>query len=86
MNVTGNAIYAGCRHGMKNDKPWMNCFLDDEQDILQRMQIFVPQELHNTVVNLQPGSKVICTLRLYMRQTQRYPEPACTLVTIEPVK
>ena len=86
MNVTGNAIYAGAKHGMKNDKAWMNLFLDDEDDILQRMQIFVPSELHNTVANLQPGCRVSCSLRLYMRQTSKYPEPACSLVSIQAVK
>ena len=84
--VKGTAIYAGSRHGEKNGKTWMNAFLDDEKDMLARMQVFVPVELHNTRMGVAPGSRVSATLRLYMKQGQKFPEPACTLEGIEVIK
>ena len=86
MIVKGTAVYAGSRHGDKNGKTWMNTFLDDEKDMLARMQVFVPAELHNQVSGIAPGSRVSVTLRLYMKQGQKYPEPSCSLEGIEPLK
>lgn len=87
MLAAGRAIYVGNRSGEKNGKKWMNIFLDDPENPLQRLQVFVPSNLIGTVETLKPSSSVVVQLRVYMRQTDRkYPEVAISLIAIQPDK
>lgn len=83
MLATGRAIYVGNRSGEKNGKKWMNIFLDDPDNPLQRLQVFVPASLIDTIETFKPASSVKVQLRVYMRQTERYPEVAISLTAIQ---
>ena len=83
MICTGKAHYVGCRTGEKNGKTWMNVFLDDPENPLQRLQVFVPVDLQSKVSGIPVGSSVIAQLRVTMRQTDSYPAPSCSLTAIQ---
>lgn len=83
MLVIGHAVYVGNRSGEKNGKRWMNIFLDDPEKPLQRLQVFVPSDLISTVESFKPSSIVKAQLRVYMRQTERYPQVAVSLTAIQ---
>lgn len=82
MNCTGKANYVGSRSGEKNGKRWMNIFLDDVDNPLQRLQVYVPAEVQGMVDAVPVGSLVSVNLRVYMRQTDTFPVPTCSLVSI----
>lgn len=82
MNCTGKANYVGSRSGEKNGKRWLNIFLDDVDNPLQRLQVYVPAEVQGMVDAVPVGSLVSVTLRVYMRQTDSFPVPTCSLVSI----
>lgn len=83
MLTVGRAIYVGERSGEKNGKRWMNIFLDDPDNPLQRLQVFVPSDLISTVETFKPSSAVKVQLRVYMRQTDSYPQIAVSLTAIQ---
>ena len=82
MFCTGTAKYVGSRSGEKNGKRWMNIFLDDVDNPLQRLQVYVPAEVQSMVGAVPVGSLVNIDLRVYMRQTDTFPVPTCSLVSI----
>lgn len=82
MNCIGKANYVGSRSGEKNGKRWVNIFLDDVDNPLQRLQVYVPSEVQGMVDAVPIGSLVSVELRVYMRQTDSYPVPTCSLVSI----
>lgn len=83
MLAAGRAIFVGYRSGEKNGRKWMNVFLDDPDNPLQRLQVFVPQDLIPVVEGLPQSSHVKAQLRVYMRQTDNYPAPAISLIAIQ---
>ena len=83
MLATGRAIYVGNRSGEANGKRWMNVFLDDPDNPLQRLQVFVPSSLIDTIASFKPLSSVIVQLRVFTRQGDRYPDPALSLTAIQ---
>lgn len=69
MNVTFAALFAGERHGTKDDKDWCRVTLDDPLDPVDRMEVFVQDKtIIKYVGQLSPGSLVNCRARLYKNQ------------------
>ena len=83
MLVAGYGRLAGFREGTKNSKAWMNVFLDDLENPLDRLQLFVPEQLHNDVKSIQVGTNVRIDARIYMRSSKNgFSEMAGTLDAI----
>lgn len=71
MVLTGTAKVAGTRSGTKNQKVWMNLFLDDVSNPMDRLQVYVPEELQEDVSAIPVGSEVSVDLNMYMRTPEK---------------
>lgn len=87
MVFTGIGRLAGYREGSKNNKNWMNAFIDDAQNPLDRLQLFVADEVQGQVRNIPIGSDVQIEARIYMRSSSNgYSQIAGSLASITVVK
>ena len=86
MRFVGTGRLAGYRTGTKDKKDWMSLALDDVDDPMNRIQIFVPNDLHDTVADIFFGSVVEIAVNLYMKIPERgYSRLECTLLSIKQI-
>lgn len=71
MVLTGIGKVAGTRSGTKNQNVWMNLFLDDVSNPMDRLQVYVPKELQKDVSAIPVGSEVSVELNMYMRTPEK---------------
>ncbi|MDO4261343.1 MAG: hypothetical protein Q4C82_04635 [Eubacteriales bacterium] len=65
MLVSGKGKLVGIRHGEKNGKAWGNVYIDDELNLMERLQCFVNGDRLETVKRMAPGTVVEVHGRLY---------------------
>lgn len=65
MKVAGSGKLVGFRQGTKNGKRWGNVFIDDPENLLQRLQLFVRADAVAVVENIPVGSDVDVVMRVY---------------------
>lgn len=86
MKFVGTARLAGYRSGTKEKKDWMSLALDDVDNPMNRIQVFVPDDLQDTVADIAFGSEVTVVVNLYMRVPERgYSRLECTLLSIKQI-
>ena len=68
MLLTGKATFMGVRSGVKDGQRWANVYLDALDDLTERVQLFVRDELIDSALVLVPGSEVIVEARVYANQ------------------
>lgn len=68
MLVTGTAKFMGARSGSKDGRRWANVYLDACDNLIERVQLFVSDDLVDRVLLLVPGSDVSVSARIYANQ------------------
>lgn len=83
MILTGIGRIAGTRTGTKNGKTWMNLYVDDCKNPMERLQLFVPAEVQPSVSVIPVGADVRISVRFYMRTPENgYTQVAGSLDSI----
>lgn len=65
MIFSGIGRVAGIRTGKKNEKTWMMLFVDDCENPIERLQLYVPVAVQSSVSAIPVGSDVRISVRFY---------------------
>lgn len=65
MKSVGSGKLVGFRSGTKNGKDWGNVFIDDNENLLERVQIFVNANMVHEVKAIPVGSDVNVKFHVY---------------------
>lgn len=71
MRIAGVGKLVGVKEGNKNGKPWMIAYVDDEENLMERLQLFVRENLINDVHQIPIGSEITVQGRIYTRNSGR---------------
>lgn len=67
MKSVGSGKLVGFRTGEKNGKKWGNVFIDDVDNLMERIQMFVQSDMVDSVNQIPIGSEVNVKFHCYSR-------------------